>query len=94
MRVVSIPLSASYIVVKGEVGLGALRNPEHAVRPGVGVNVEVGDRLGPASTATFGGNAFMVPGNRNMWGVVTIFCSYRQKWLTPLTVAHQVPSGK
>ena len=66
MRVVNIPLSASYVVVKGEVGLGALRNPEHAVRPGVGVNVEVGDRLRPTSTATLGGNAFMVPGNRNM----------------------------
>ena len=32
----------TYIFVKGEVGLGALRNPERAVRASVGVDVEVG----------------------------------------------------
>ena len=31
----------TYIFVKGKVGLGTLRNLEHAVRAGVGVDVKV-----------------------------------------------------
>ena len=34
-------LQASYIVVKGEVGLGSLGDPEHAVWASVGVDVKV-----------------------------------------------------
>ena len=41
MRYQNFNQPPTYIFVKGKVGLGALRNPEHAVRAGVGVDVEV-----------------------------------------------------